>query len=111
MQILNWHLYLQIDVCIQYPVHLFIQTCRAIGSNALNSEARELPVDGKVKTHFKKVSSQKHSEPRVSEAHVADMNVDLSRSSCLYSDPSVYVKTEYEATGKVDFKIENLVWW
>ena len=68
-----------------------------------------MPVDGKVKTHIKKVSSQKHSEPRVSEAHVADMNVDLSRSSCLYSDPSVYVKTEYEATGKVDFKFENLV--
>ena len=28
------------------------------------------------------------------------MNVDQTRPSCLYSDPSVYVKTEYDATGK-----------
>ena len=31
-----------------------------------------------------------------SEARLLRMNVDLSRPSCLYSDPSVYVKTEYD---------------
>ena len=49
MQILNWHLYLQIDVCIQ-STYLNLQSYREqCTEHSSLSEARELPVNGKAK--------------------------------------------------------------
>ena len=106
MQILNWHLYLQIDVCIQSTYFLNLQNYREqCTEQSTLSEARELPVNGKAKwKHISKKSLKTEAiQAWVSQAHVTEMNVNLSRPSCLYSDPSVYVKTEYDATGKVTF--------
>jgi len=37
------------------------------------------------------------------------MNVNLSRPSCLYNDPSVYVKTEFD-TGSPDASMSSVLW-
>ena len=114
MQILNWHLYLQIDVCIQSTYFLNLQNYREqCTEQSTLSEARELPVNGKAKwKHISKKSLKTEAiQAWVSQAHVTEMNVNLSRPSCLYSDPSVYVKTEYDATGKVNLQIQSLIWW
>ncbi len=85
------------------PIFLNLQNYREqCTKQSTLSEARELPVNGKAK--WKHISKKTEAiQAWVSQAHVTDMNVNLSRPSCLYSDPSVYVKTEYDATGKVTF--------